>query len=493
MEKTVTMSVVVGDERLFEVGPAVEVPSARGRVDKTFRRYDPHQVFLLPPSIDDWLPEGHLARFVSELVEEVVDLEPFLVSYTEGRGFPPYDPRLMVKLLVYGYVTGVRSSRGIEKACHDDVGFRFLAANVAPDHRSVARFRRRHLQALKGLFLESLLLCRKAGMVRMGRVALDGSKVRANASRRKAMSYKRMTEREADLARQIDDMMAEAEATDTAEDERFGPDGRDDDLPGEMARRESRLVKIRKAKADLEAEAEAAARAAAKAEQRARRRGGDEADAARAGEEAAAQATPEDKAQRNFTDPDSRIMKTSDNSFHQCYNAQAVVDDAHQVIVATMVGNSSADAPTFASLLDETVTNCGAAPAQVLADAGYFSEADVAAAAQAGVDALIATGRLNHGEVIPPAPRGRIPNDATVKQRMARKLRTKTGKAAYARRKAIVEPVFGQIDTCQGGKRVLLRGLDAADAEWALLAACHNLRKLFGHTGTTGLAGLATG
>ncbi|MEX2659183.1 MAG: IS1182 family transposase [Acidimicrobiales bacterium] len=482
------MSVLADEERLFEVGPVVGAPPERARVDKTFRPYDPHQVFLLPPSIDDWLPEGHLARFVSELVDEVIDLEPFLASYTEGRGFPPYDPRLMIKLLVYGYVTGVRSSRGIEKACHDDVAFRFLAANVAPDHRSVARFRRRHLDALKGLFLESLLLCRKAGLVRMGRVALDGSKVRANASRRKAMSYKRMTEREADLARQIDDMMAEAEATDTAEDERFGPDGRDDDLPGEMARRESRLVKIRKAKADLEAEA--AARAAAKAEERSRRRGGDKADAARAGEEAAAQAAPEDKAQRNFTDPDSRIMKTSDNSFHQCYNAQAVVDDAHQVIVATRVGNSSADAPTFASMLNETITNCGTAPAQVLADAGYFSETNVAAAAQAGVDVLIATGRLKHGEVIPPAPRGRIPNDATVKQRMARKLRTKRGKAAYARRKAIVEPVFGQIDTCQGGKRVLLRGLDAADAEWALLAACHNLRKLFGHTG---LAGLSTG
>lgn len=491
IEKTVAVGVVADEERLFDVGPGVEAPSERGRVDKTFRHYDPHQVFLLPPSIDDWLPEGHLARFVSELVEEVVDLEPFLASYVEGRGFPPYDPRLMLKLLIYGYVTGVRSSRGIEKACHDDVAFRFLAANVAPDHRSVARFRCRHLQALKGLFLQSLLLCRKAGMVRMGRVALDGSKVRANASRRKAMSYKRMTEREADLTRQIDDILAEAEATDTAEDQRFGLDGRDDDLPGELARRESRLASIRKAKADLEAEA--ATRAAAKAEEATRRRGGDETDAGRAGAKAAAQATPGDKAQRNFTDPDSRIMKTSDNSFHQCYNAQAVVDDAHQVIVATQVGNSSADAPTFASMVNETVTNCGTAPSQVLADAGYFSEDNVAAAAEAGVDPLIATGRLKHGEVTPPAPRGPIPNEATVKQRMARKLRTKKGKAAYARRKTIVEPVFGQIDTCQGGKKVLLRGLDAADAEWALLAACHNLRKLFGHTGTTGLAQLATG
>lgn len=481
-----------GDDRFFDVPRAdAEEPVVKPWVDKTFRHYDPHQVLLLPPSLDDWLPEDHLARFVSELVEETVDLEPFLASYTEGRGFPPYDPRLMLKLLIYGYVTGVRSSRRIEKACHDDVAFRFLAANAAPDHRSIARFRRRHLKALKGLFLQSLLLCRKAGMVRMGRVALDGSKVRANASRRKAMSYKRMNEREADLTRQIDEILAEAEATDTAEDERFGSDGRDDDLPGELARRESRLAKIRTAKADLEAEA--AARAGAKASERARKRGAGEAEAVRAGEEAAAEATPEDKAQRNFTDPDSRIMKTSDNSFHQCFNAQAVVDDAHQVIVATRLGNSSADAPTFAGMVKETIINCGTAPRQVLADAGYFSEDNVASAADADIDVLIATGRMKHGETPPPAPRGRIPKDATLKERMARKLRTKPGKAAYARRKAIVEPVFGQIDTCQGGKQVLLRGLDAADAEWALLAACHNLRKLFNHTGTGGLSGLATG
>lgn len=490
IEKTVSMAAVTEDERLFDVGPAVEAPPVeRTRVDKTFRRYDPHQVFLMPPSLDEWLPEDHLARFVSELVDETVDLEPFLASYTEGRGFPPYDPRLMLKVLIYGYVTGVRSSRAIEKACGDDVAFRFLAANAAPHYRSIARFRRRHLAALKGLFLESLVLCRKAGMVRMGRVALDGSKVRANASRRKAMSYGRMNEREAVLAREIDEILAEAEATDTAEDERFGPDGRDDDLPGELARRESRLAKIRAAKADLEAEA--AERAAAKAQARARKRGASDEEVARAGEQAAAEAVPEDKAQRNFTDPESRIMKTSDGSFHQCYNAQAVVDDAHQVIVATRLGNGAADAPTFEPMLNETITNCATMPGQVLADAGYFSEHNVAAAAEAGVDALIATGRMKHSETPPPAPRGRIPKDATVKERMARKLRTKAGKAAYARRKAIVEPVFGQIDTCHGGKRVLLRGLDAAQAEWALLAACHNLRKLFTHTGTTGLAGLA--
>jgi transposase len=499
-----------GDGRLFDA-PQVEVtPVVKARVDKTFRAYDPRQVFLLPPSIDDWLPEGHLARFVSELVDEVLDLEPFLAVFTEARGFPPYDPRLMLKLVLYGYTTGVRSSRKIEKCCHDDVAFRFLAVNQAPDFRSVARFRRRHLEALAGLFVEVLALCQQAGMVKLGRVALDGSKVRANASRRKAMSYKRMTEREAKLQAEVDDLLADAEATDAGEDERFGLDGRDDDLEGEMARRESRLAKIRRAKRDLEADAKrrAAADAARKAWHRNPSRtdtptgntpgadapradtpGADRQDQAGAAADAAAEAaTPDGKTQRNFTDPDARIMKTSDGSFHYCYNAQTAADDTHQVIVATQLTNRSADCPEFTPLLDEVERNCGARPRQVLADAGYFSEDNVAAATGRDVDALIATGRLKHDETPPAAPRGPIPNNATAKQRMARKLRTKPGRAAYARRKAIIEPVFGQIDTVQGGKQVLLRGEAAAAAEWDLLAACHNLRKLFKHTRTAQVA-----
>ncbi len=478
----------------------------KARVDKTFRVYDPHQILLLPPSIDDWLPEGHLARFVSELVEEVLDLEPFLAVFTEARGFPPYDPRLMLKLVLYGYTTGVRSSRGIEKRCHDDVALRFLAANQAPDFRSIARFRRRHLDALAGLFVEVLALCQQAGVVGLGRVALDGSKVRANASRRKAMSYKRMTEREAKLQAEVDDLLADAEATDTSEDDQFGPDGRDNDLAGEMARRESRLAKIRRAKSDLEADAKRRAGADAARQAWHRHAGhpdtptagadtagadtatGDTAgtdrreQAGAAAEAAAASGTPDDKAQRNFTDADARIMKTSDGSFHYCYNAQTVADDAHQVIVATRLRNRSADCPEFTSMLDEIERNCGTRPRQVLADAGYFSEDNAAAATRRGVDALIATGRLKHDETPPAAPRGPIPTNATPKQRMARKLRTKAGRAAYARRKAIIEPVFGQIDTVQGGKQVLLRGQTAAAAEWDLLAACHNLRKLFRHT-----------
>ena len=481
------------DGRLFDAGE-VEVGGVRvavGRVDKTFRAYDPDQMFLMPPSIADWVAEDHLARFVSELVEEVLDLEPFLAVYTEARGFPPYDPRLMLKVLIYGYTTGVRSSRKIEKRCHDDVAFRFLAANQAPDFRSIARFRRRHLTALAALFLEVLTLCQAAGMVKLGRVGLDGSKVRANASRRKAMSYKRMTEREASLQAEVDDLLADAEAVDAAEDGRFGEDGRDDDLSAEMARRESRLAKIRRAKSDLEADA--ARRAAADAARKTwhktaahtdRSAGQRCDDSTSAADQAAADSTVADKAQRNFTDPDSRIMKTSDGSFHYCYNAQTAADEAHQVIVATRLSNRSADCPEFAAVLDEITINCGQRPRQVVADAGYFSEDNVTAAHDRGVDALIATGRLKHGETPAAAPRGRIPNDATVKQRMARKLRTKNGRASYARRKAVIEPVFGQIHTVQGGKQVLLRGEQAANSEWQLIATCHNLRKLFNHTGT---------
>ena len=489
-----------GDGRLFDAGEVGDEPTVGGRVDKTFRAYDPDQMFLFPPSIADLLPENHLARFVSELVEEVLDLDPFLAVFTDKRGFPPYDPRLMLKVLIYGYTTGVRSSRKIEKRCHDDVAFRFLAANQAPDFRSVARFRRRHLPALDALFLEVLTLCQAAGMVKLGRVALDGSKVRANASRRKAMSYKRMTEREAGLQAEVDDLLADAEAADVAEDARFGPDGRDDDLQAEMARRESRLAKIRRAKADLEADAarragaDAARKAwhAATATATATATAGDTGAgsgehakaAAAAADRAATDATVADKAQRNFTDPDSRIMKTADGSFHYCYNAQTAADEAHQVIVATRLSNRSADCPEFASIVDEITINCGQQPDQVLADAGYFSDDNVTAADTRGIDALIATGRLKHHEKPSAAPCDQIPDNATSKQRMAHKLRTTPGRAAYARRKAIIEPVFGQIDTVQGGKQVLLRGEQAAAAEWRLIAACHNLRKLFNYTGT---------
>lgn len=485
---------------MFEVEPFRVTPESRAGVDdragvdKTFRAFNPDQVLLLPPSLDEWLPADHLARFIADLVDEHLDLSAIHAAYKEGRGAPPYDPRLMVRLLLYGYTTGVRSSRGLEKACTDIVAFRWLAAGAAPDYRAIARFRKRHLAALGNLFLQALALCQAAGMVSLGQVALDGTKVRANASKRKAMSYARLTDKEKILAQEVTDLLAEAEQTDRLEDARYGKNKRGDELPEELARRESRLATLRAAKKSLEEEA--AAVAAEQARVKARAKGEDEDTVAQAAAEAAAKAVVRPKAQRNFTDPESRIMLTGDGSFQQCYNAQAVVDADHQVIIATDVNACAADVITLIPMVTQATSNTGRAPAQVLADAGYCSAANLDAAADltatTGTEFFIATGRRRHGEPAPLASRGRIPSAATGKQRMARKLATKTGRAVYARRKAVVEPVFGQMSILQDAKQLLLRGLEAARGEWLLLATCHNFRKLHRHIGTAGLAALQT-
>jgi transposase len=487
------VGMVVGEQQCLIEVSAVEGGSAescqdpRAAVGKVFRAYEPGQVMLLPPSLDEWLPAEHLARFVDELVEQHLDLEPLYAAHTNVKGFPPYDPRMMLKLLLYGYVTGVRSSRKLEAACVEQVAFRFLAANQTPDHRAFSRFRRRHLAAMDSLFLQVLGLCQTAGMVKLGNVGLDGTKVRANASRHKAMSYQRMVEREPELAAIVKQILEEAEAVDQAEDERYG-DARGDELPEHLRTKQGRLEAIRAAKVQLEAEAaeQAADQARGRERRKAERRGEDPDDPAvverceQAATDAAATAVPKPKAQRNFTDPQSRIMKTSDGSFHQCYNAQAVVDETHQVIVATELTAQAADAPHLPGLLAQTLANVGT-PARLLADAGYWSQANYQTLCDAGIDGYIATGRCKHNEAVPAAPRGRIPKDATPKQRMARKLRTKKGRAIYARRKVIPEPVFGQMKTLQGAGQLLLRGHDAASAEWKLHATVHNLRKLFAH------------
>ena len=465
-----------GQVRLLEVEECLAQREGRdpAGVDKSFRAYDPDQLLLLAPSIQDWLPDGHLARYVSDLVEVGLDLSPIYAAYEEERGYPPYDPRLMLKLLLYGYATGTPSSRKLEARSYDDVGCRFLCADQHPDYRSIARFRRRHLEALSELFTQALALCARAGMVKLGRVALDGTKLRANASRHKAMSYERMEREEqrleaelAALRAEAGALLEEAERADEAEDARYGVDCRGDELPAELARRERRLQAIREAKAALEAEAQAQAEGK-------RRRDDDE------------PPRPKPAAQRNFTDPDSKIMKTADKSFHQCYNGEAIVDEQAQVIVACELTNEAPDAPALAPLVAQLEQNVAAhvpdgslEGTQLLADAGFYSEANVATCEQAGLDPFIATGRLKHGEAPPPAPRGRIPASATPKQRMARRLRTKRGRAAYARRKAIVEPVFGQLQTVQNGRKLLLRGKPAARAEWRLHCTCHNLLKLF--------------
>jgi transposase len=471
---------VTGMERVEPVDDGgVEVGAG---IHKRFRAFEPDAVMLVPPSLDEWLPENHLSRFIAEIVEDELNLDKFYSSYRKVKGQPPYDPRLMVRLLLYGYCVGVRSSRELERACVDVVAFRWLSAQQTPDFRSIGRFRKRHLSALGNVFLEALELCRAADMVSLGRVALDGTKVRANASRHKAMSYGRLVEKQKVLAAEVTELLGQAQDIDAAEDARFGKNKRGDELPAELARRESRLVKMAEARKSLEAEA--AARARKEAEEKSRKHGDDDDTTATKGEDAAQNAEVKLTAQRNFTDPDARIMKTADGSFHYCYNAQAVVDADHQVIVATQLTNIAVDVQQLTPMVEETRTNVGTLPGEILADAGYSSAKNleyaktIADASDGATGFFISIGRTKHGERIPDVPRGRIPADATPRERMGRKLRTKNGRAVYARRKAIVEPVFGQIHTRQG-KHVLLRGLEQAQHEWNLIAGCHNLMKLF--------------
>lgn len=480
------MSATVAQERLVEVAseePKRAEPSPVGE-EKTFRPYDPDQVLLMAPVLKEWVPEGDLAHFVSDLVDSALDLSAIYAAYEEERGYPPYDPRLMTKLLIYGYANGVMSSRKLEAATHRDVAVRMLCADQHPDYRSIARFRKRHLEALSELFVQALRLCREARLVGLGTLALDGTKLRANASRHKAMSYQRMTKKEAELEAEIaalrenvGALLADAERTDAEEDQRFGPDCRGDELPAELCRREERLAAIREAKAALEAEAheqEAARRAELEQEGKKPRR-------PPRGRDPFA---PKPSAQRNFTDPESKIMKTSDGAFHQCFNGQAIVDSTAQVILTSELTDEAPDARQLEPALTQLAENLGAIEAELpdeaalTADAGYFSEHNIAITAQHGLDPHIATGRFKHSEPQAPASRGPLPKGATPKQRMARKLRAKGGRAVYARRKAIVEPVFGQMDTVQGARRLLLRGKEAARAQWRFHCAVHNLLKL---------------
>ena len=476
------------DESLVErVELPIGVPmDANGGARKRFKAFEPDAVMLVPPSLEEWLPQGHLARFIAELVDGELDLTRFYASYAKAKGQPPYEPRLMLRILLYGYCVGVRSSRELEKACTDVVAFRWLAAQQAPDYRSIGRFRERHLAALANVFLQALELCRAAGLVSLGHVALDGTKVRANASRHKAMSYARLTEKQRVLAAEVSDLMAEAKTVDAAEDARFGPGKRGDELPVELANRARRAAAMKTARESIEAEA--ADKARREAQDKARARGDDDDDVSGKGDAAADAAVPKPTAQRNFTDPDARIMKTADGSYHYCYNGQGVVDADHQVIIATTLTTTAVDVQQLIPMVMKTQETLGAMPSKWSADAGYCSAGNLdhvkALEAGGGTEFFISTRRMKHGRPIPESPRGRIRSDATPAERMARKLKTKKGKAVYARRKAIVEPVFGQIHTRQG-KHVLLRGLQKASGEWKLIAGCHNLLKLFNYRAQT--------
>lgn len=451
---------------------------------KHFMPYEPEQSLLLPPNLNDWLPEGHPASFVRDVVAGL-DLSAIYDAYAPGRkgGRPPCDPRMMTGLLLYAYCVGKPSSRKIETATYESVPFRVLAANQHPDHDTIADFRKRHLDALSGLFLQVLAICQRAGLVKLGHVSFDGTKVRANASKHKAMSYGRMKKKRAEIEAEVKELLTRAEEVDAEEDAKYGKGKRGDELPEELRFRGTRLVKIKEAMAALEAEAKAEAKVKrAEVAQKENKRCEKEERTGKGtpGRKPKAPSDePKDSAQRNFTDPDSRIMKDgATKSFEQCYNAEAAVDADSQVIVAADVTQDANDKQQVKPMVEQVKSNTGERPKELSADSDFFSEANVKYLEGEGVDAYVATEKMKHGER-PPPPRGRIPKDATTKQRMQRKLRTKKGRETYSKRKSSVEPVFGQIKDARGFRRFLLRGLDAVRAEWRLICLTHNLLKLF--------------
>jgi transposase len=449
---------------------------------KTFRAYDMDQMMLLPPDLRQWLREDHLALHVSDVIDEL-DLSSIMNVYEQGdgRGRPPYHPAMMIKVLVYGYCVGKMSSRKIEQATYDDVAFRVLSCNQQPDHDSIAQFRKRHLTELGQLFVQVLELCRKAGLVKLGHVAIDGTKVKANASKWQTRSYEGLTETERKFKAQVDELLAEAQQIDDQEDELYGPGRRGDELPEELRQRETRLAKIRELKRRMEEEAkEAAEQKAAEAREKNRKREETEKKTGKKTRGRMARvvdptaAVPDPRTRRNFTDPESRIMKDhATKTFVQGYNAQVGVDAQAQIIVAATVVQETNDQKQLVPVLSKVKENLGCLPEKVSADAGYFSTAAITDKAIKKIDLHV-------------PPNERRPSDSAdavartgrLQDRMWQKLLSQTGAEVYSRRKAIVEPVFAHLKHIRGFRQFLLRGLASVEAEWLLMCTVHNLLKL---------------
>ena len=428
-------------------------------MSKSFRPWKVDEVWLLPASIHDFVPPGHPAHLIRDIVREELDLSAILSSYDELRGYPPYHPVMMVALLFYAYCRGIYSSRQIARGCEERLDFQAVTALNRPDFRTISDFRKRHLAALAGLFVPVLKLCQQAGLVALGHVALDGTKMQANASKHKAMSYGRMQEAEDKLAAEVAQWLARAQAADAEEDTEHGPDRRGDEPPDWMKDKQRRLERIRAAKAELEAEA----KAAAEAKPPPRYRGGRK--------PKHPPGRPKPGAQRNFTDPESRIMKGKDG-FIQAYNAQIAVDECHQIILAHRLTNNAADQDGLTPLADAIEANAGGRPAEVSGDAGFCSETNLSTLAERRIRAYIAIGRANRPGSGEDKRRG--PLVAAMRRKLIRAGR----RSRYRLRKQVVEPVFGQIKQARGFRRFLFRGIHKVAQEWGLICLAHNLNKL---------------
>ena len=430
---------------------------------KIFRDWDIEQLMMFPPSIEDFVPKGHLAHFVRNTTLEALDLSAILNCYSEERGYPPYNPVMMTAVLLYAYCQGIYPSRRIAKGCRERVDFMAVTAMQMPDFRTISDFRKRHLAALGELFVQVLRLCQQAGLVKLGHVALDGTKVKANASKHKAMSYGRMKKAEAELEAIVSDWFNKAEAADFSDDQEHGAEKSGEELPDWVCDKQRRLEKIREARARLETEAQAVEKGEEK------KTGGP--GRPRKNEPG----TPKDSAQTNFTDPQSRIMKSHDG-FIQGYNAQAVVDANSQVIVAQGLTNNASDAPQLAGMVAQIKANTKRQARELSADAGYCSEDNLKELRRRHINGYIATGRQKHGEATASVER-KVKLGAYA-YAMWQKLRRGGHRSRYRLRKQTVEPVFGQVKQGRGFRQFLLRGVRKVAGEWSLICTAHNLLKL---------------
>ncbi len=435
---------------------------------REFRRYEPDQSFLLPPSLRDWLPEDHLSFFISDAID-AMDLSAFEARYgDEGPGKQAFDPRMMLKVLVYAYATGTFSSRKIAAKLHEDVAYRVLGADNFPAHRTISDFRQRHLPEFRELFVQVVQTAQEVGLVKLGTVAVDGSKVKANASKHKAMSYGRMKAEEKRLRKEIRELMARARKADEQEDKRYGKDRRGDELPAELARREDRLRTIREARKRLEARQREEDRESG-------REPGDQERTGKRGKPFKRRfGEPEEKAQENFTDPDSRIMKRGSSGYEQCYNVQIAVDETERIIVATGVTQSAADVQQLVPLLEQVEATTGKRPDKALADAGYRSESNLQALEDQGIEGFVALGRKRDGTPKPTDPA----LEATC--RMVRKMKAQRAQNHYRKRKYLAEPPFAWIKWVMGFDRFSLRGAEKVSSEWNLACLAVNLRRMHG-------------